>query len=197
MPDSTCLPVHFYRHDVVQVARDLLGMKLVRVTGKSRQEGIILETEAYRGEEDLACHAHVGLTRRNAVMYGPPGRAYVYFTYGIHWMLNCVCQDEGSPAAVLIRAVLPILGLEEVAARRRGRPRPEWANGPAKLCQAFQIDGSLNGIDLTTPSSGLFIEESIHPPLELIHTSPRVGIKYAPEPWLSMPWRFHFDADLL
>ncbi|MHC1782776.1 MAG: DNA-3-methyladenine glycosylase [Anaerolineaceae bacterium] len=196
MSDSTCLPAHFYKRDVVQVARDLLGMKLVRLTGSCRQEGIILETEAYRGEEDLACHAHVGQTRRNAVMYGPPGRAYVYFTYGIHWMLNCVCQDEGSPAAVLIRKILPTLGLEEIAARREGRPPPEWADGPAKLCQAFQIDGSLNGIDLTTPAGGLFIEDSAQPPGDLIQTFPRIGIKYAPEPWLSIPWRFNIDADL-
>jgi DNA-3-methyladenine glycosylase len=129
-------------------------------------------------------------------MYGPPGRAYVYFTYGIHWMFNCVCQEEGSPAAVLIRSVWPTLGLDEIAARRIGRPRLEWADGPAKLCQAFQIDGGQNGTDLTTPAGGLFIEEFVRPSGHLVQTSPRIGIKYAPEPWLSLPWRFQVDSDL-
>ncbi len=174
----------------------MLGMKLVRVIDGRRLEGIILETEAYRGEDDLASHAHFGRTQRNDVMYGQPGKAYVYFTYGIHWMLNCVCEEPGCPAAVLIRSVLPILGQDEMARRRSGRPAAELANGPAKLCQALQIDGSLNGADLTTPTAGLFIEQAAPPSSRFVRTSPRVGIKYAPEPWLSIPWRFQVDAGL-
>jgi DNA-3-methyladenine glycosylase len=193
MPDETCLSSRFYNRDVILVARELLGMTLVRVANGSRQEGIIIETEAYKGEDDLACHARSGKTARNAIMYGPPGRVYVYFTYGMHWMLNCVCQEVDSPAAVLIRAVRPTRGLDEIAARRSGRPRSDWTNGPSKLCQAFSIDGALNGADLTDPDGPLFIQKSALPPAVRIAATPRIGIKYAPEPWLSIPWRFVTD----
>lgn len=193
MAESNCLPESFYNQPVVQVAQDLLGMRLVRVINNTRVEGIILETEAYQGEEDLACHAHVGLTRRNAIMYGPPGRAYVYFTYGMHWLLNCVCERQGFPAAVLIRALLPVNGLEEIAERRSGRPQPQWMDGPAKICQAMDIDGQQNGVNLTLVADNLFIENST-PALDgRIIASPRIGINQVPEPWLSIPWRFQVD----
>jgi len=195
MLNATCLPAQFYDRDVVEVARELLGMKLVRSADGIRQEGIIVETEAYKGESDLACHARSGKTSRNAVMYGPPGRAYIYFTYGRHWMLNCVCQGEGLPAAVLIRAIHPTVGLEEIAARRKGRPPSQWADGPAKLCQAFRIDGGLNGINLTDPLGPLYFSKSIPPEAASVIATPRIGINYAPEPWLSMPWRFYIDSD--
>ncbi len=195
MPDATCLPPQFYNRDVVQVARELLGMKLVRSVDGIRLEGIIVETEAYKGESDLACHARSGKTSRNAVMYGPPGRAYIYFTYGLHWMLNCVCQEEGSPAAVLIRAIHPTLGLERIAAHRKGRPPSQWTDGPAKLCQAFHIDGGLNGVNLTDPRGPLFIKNSAPPKAAGVIATPRIGINYAPEPWLSVPWRFCIGLD--
>jgi DNA-3-methyladenine glycosylase len=195
MLNATCLPAQFYDRDVVEVARELLGMKLVRSADGIRQEGIIVETEAYKGESDLACHARSGKTSRNAVMYGPPGRAYIYFTYGIHWMLNCVCQEEGSPAAVLIRAIHPTVGLEEIAARRKGRPSSQWADGPAKLCQAFRIDGGLNGVNLSDPRGPLFFLKSVPPGAASVTATPRIGINYAPEPWLSMPWRFFISSD--
>jgi DNA-3-methyladenine glycosylase len=194
MPDSACLSEPFYSRDVVQVARDLLGMVLVRVVDGIRLEGIILETEAYRGEDDLASHARFGRTQRNSIMYGPPGRAYVYFTYGIHWMLNCVCDQADFPSAVLIRALLPIRGQAEMALRRPGRPPAELTNGPAKLCQALRIDGRLNDANLTTPADGLFIRLGTAPAADAVKTSPRIGISYAPEPWLSKPWRFFVDA---
>jgi DNA-3-methyladenine glycosylase len=180
----------FFDREVVEVARALLGMRLVRLLDGTRTGGIIVEAEAYRGEEDMACHARHGLTPRTAVMYGLPGRAYVYFTYGIHWMLNCVAGVEGYPAAVLVRAIQPLEGLEIIAARRKGRPEAIWCNGPGKLTQALAIDGSLNGIDLTTTAGSLWIEAGTPVPDEQVIIGPRVGINGVPEPWLSKPWRF-------
>src|SRR5512136_44990 len=133
MTVSACLPREFYDRPTITVARELLGMRLVRLLDGVRLGGIITETEAYIGEEDLACHARFGRTRRNAVMYGPPGFAYVYFTYGMHWLLNAVTGPEGFPAAVLIRAIQPVEGLEIITARRQGRD----TLGPAKLTQAL------------------------------------------------------------
>lgn len=187
------LSAEFFTRSVLEVAPDLLGRRLVRVLDGVRLAGIILETEAYNGVDDLACHAHSGRTPRNAVMFGPPGHAYVYFTYGLHWMLNCVTHPEGDPAAVLLRAVLPTQGLEVIAARRAGRPPRQWADGPAKLCQAFGITGACNRADLTDPRSGLWIEPGFPLPPEHIRRAPRVGIEYAGEPWVSIPWRFIAD----
>ncbi|KPL76286.1 hypothetical protein AC812_06310 [Bellilinea caldifistulae] len=187
------LPPNWYEQDVVCAAQQLLGKRLVRWLNGQRVSGIIVETEAYRGEEDLACHARAGYTPRTRVMYGPPGRAYIYFTYGMHWLLNVVCMAEGYPAAVLIRAIQPVEGIEVIASRRRGQPPPQWTNGPAKLTAALEIDGSLNGADLTTPAAGLWIEEAPLPLNAVIRTSPRIGIERVPEPWKSMPWRFHLS----
>ena len=190
MPLSPCLPGSFYDRPVLEVARQLLGMRLVRQLDGQRLSGMIVEAEAYDGEADLACHARAGRTPRTAVMYGPPGRAYVYFTYGMHWLLNCVTGPENYPAAVLLRAILPQEGLIQIAARRKGRPQAEWCNGPAKLCQAMAIDGQLNGADLTAPGGELWIEPGQPIAAELIHTSPRIGIHNVPDPWRSLPWRF-------
>lgn len=192
---SQILPEAFYDRDVVEVARALLGMRLVRRLDVQRVSGIILETEAYRGEADLACHARAGRTPRTAVMYGPPGRAYIYFTYGMHWLLNCVCQPEGFPAAVLLRAVAPLEGQEQMQARRAGQPPHLWSNGPGKLCQAFGITGALNGCSLSDPTGELFIEAGQPVPENMVKTMPRVGISSVPEPWLSMPWRFVAQSD--
>ncbi len=187
---ETPLSAAFYERDVLQVAPDLLGRRLVRVLDGVRLAGYIMETEAYNGVDDLACHAHSGQTKRNAVMFGPPGRAYVYFTYGLHWMLNCVTHPEGDPAAVLVRAIFPSEGLEVMAARRAGRSQKQWADGPAKLCQALGITGACNGADLTVPGADLLIEPGWPVPPEYIRRAPRVGIDYAGEPWVSLPWRF-------
>ena len=180
----------FFLQPVLTVARQLLGMRLVRLLNGERLGGIIVETEAYRGEEDLACHARAGLTPRTQVMYGPPGHAYVYFTYGMHWMLNFVCGEPGYPAAVLLRGIYPTEGLETIAARRPGRHRSSWASGPARLCKALAIDGSFNGHALYNPQSELWIESA--PPLgdECVQIGPRIGIPNVPEPWRSKPWRF-------
>ena len=103
MPLVNPLNRDFYARPTLQVARELLGMRLVRLEGGARLAGLIVETEAYIGQEDLGCHARAGLTERNRVMFGPPGHAYVYFTYGMHWLLNCVTEAQGFPAAVLLR----------------------------------------------------------------------------------------------
>ncbi len=151
------LPESFYAGEVIDVARNLLGKRLERSLDGVLLSGIITETEAYRGEEDLACHARSGMTRRTAVMYGLPGRAYVYFTYGMHWCFNAVCGPSGFPAAVLIRAVQPLQGLEVIARRRAGRKPAEWCSGPARLCSSFAIDGDLNGAVLCDEESPLWI----------------------------------------
>lgn len=187
---SSCLPRDWYERDPVVVARELLGKQLVRLLDGQVLRGIISETEAYRGEEDLACHARVGRTARTAVMYEMPGVAYVYFTYGLHWCLNAVCLPADYPAAVLIRAIEPVDGLEVMAARRGSRPPSLWTDGPAKLTQALGIDGRQNGADLTTPDGGLWIEAGETVPDERVVIGPRVGINNVPEPWRSMPWRF-------
>jgi DNA-3-methyladenine glycosylase len=186
----TVLARAFYEQEVVDTARLLLGKRLVREIDGIRLSGTICETEAYRGEEDLACHAKSGRTPRTVVMYGQAGHAYVYFTYGMHWCLNAVCSAEGFPAAVLLRAVWPVDGLEEMAKRRGRFPREQWCNGPAKLCQAFSITGEQNTIDLCSDRSGLWIEDGQEIASERVHCGPRVGIQSVPEPWRSMPWRF-------
>jgi DNA-3-methyladenine glycosylase len=172
------------------VARELLGARLVRVLDGQRIAGTIIETEAYIGQEDLGCHARAGLTPRTRVMFGPPGHAYVYFTYGMHWLCNCVTEQEGFPAAVLLRALFPEEGLEQMAAHRAGRPRRQWTDGPAKLCQALAITGDFNGYDFCQPVARLFIEEGTPIPDSCVTTGPRVGLNSVPEPWQSIPWRF-------
>lgn len=189
----TPLPRSFYDRPVLDVTRDLLGMRLVRRLESGQHiAGLIIETEAYDGESDLACHARSGRTPRTAVMFGPPGHAYVYFTYGMHWCMNCVTGAEGTPAAVLLRAIWPLEGLDEIAARRSGRAPAQWVNGPAKLTQALSVDGRLNAADLCTLQAGLWIEAGLAVGDEVVTRGPRVGLGSTPEPWLSMPWRFRY-----
>ena len=176
----------FYERPTLTVARDLIGARLVRILDGVKLVGLITETEGYLGETDLACHAKAGRTARTAVMYGEPGHAYVYFTYGNHWMLNVVTEPEGFPAAVLIRAIQPMEGVELISARRNGRD----TFGPGKLCQAMGITKSENGVDLTETNSGLWIEAGIKIPKSLVTKGPRVGLNNTPEPWKSKPWRF-------
>jgi DNA-3-methyladenine glycosylase len=123
-------------------------------------------------------------------MYGLPGHAYVYFTYGMHWMLNFVVEREGFPAAVLIRAIFPLEGLDIIRQRRGKQSRANWLNGPAKICQALNIDKTLNGADLCDPDAVLFLEKGIEIPQDSVTQSPRVGLYTVPEPWKSIPWRF-------
>ena len=180
------LSCNFYNRPTLTVARELIGARLVRILDGVKLVGIISETEAYISQKDLACHAKAGRTARTAVMFGEPGHAYVYFTYGNHWMLNAVTEREGFPAAVLIRAIQPIEGADIMSARRSGRD----TFGPGKLTQAMGITKSENGVDLTETTSGLWIEAGVKIPNSLVTKGPRVGLNNTPEPWLSKPWRF-------
>lgn len=182
----TILPADFYAQPTLVVARRLLGARLVRILDGQRLAGIITETEAYVGETDLGCHARAGRTQRNAVMFGPPGRAYVYFTYGMHWMLNLVTEREDFPAAVLVRAIQPVEGVEVISARRAGGD----TLGPAKLTQALGINRTQNGLALTDQASGLWLEAGQPVSEAEVVTGPRIGLNTVPEPWKSMPWRF-------
>lgn len=190
MPPAARLDRPFFARPALQVARELLGARLVRLEGSLRLAGIIVETEAYRGEEDLGCHCRAGRTPRTQVMYGPPGHAYVYFTYGMHWMLNFVVEPENQPAAILIRAILPQTGLEQIASRRGSQQPRRWTDGPGKLCQALGITGELNGADLCSPQAELFVETGESISDSGVTIGPRVGLYKVPEPWKTMPWRF-------
>lgn len=178
----------FYNRPTLEVARDLLGKKLIRRTGGKELSGIIIETEAYCGTKDSACHAYRGQTLRNAVMFGPPGCAYVYFTYGMHYLLNLVTEDEGNPCAVLLRAIEPLSGLTEMQVRRK-RYGKELTNGPAKLCQALAIDKFFNGWDLTKGSQ-LWLENYQIIESQAILSKPRIGIDYARKEDRESLWRF-------
>lgn len=183
---SSPISTKFYNRPTLTVARELLGARLVRILDGVKLVGLITETEAYFGEDDLASHAKAGRTIRTAPMFGPPGHAYVYFTYGNHWMLNAVTEKEGFPAAVLIRAIQPIEGIEMMMERRNGRD----TLGPGKLTQALGITKSENNVNLTEAGSGLWIETGIFVPDKSVTIGPRVGLNKTPEPWLSKPWRF-------
>jgi DNA-3-methyladenine glycosylase len=197
---------------VLEAARDLLGRLLVRSLPAAaggppiRLAGRIVEVEAYDGADDLACHASRGRTNRTDPMFGEAGHAYIYLIYGMHACLNVVTGPEGYPAAVLIRALEPVDGLENMlaaaAAVRRTRPaarpasgpgRQAWgagrlASGPGRLTRACAIDLSLNRADLCRPGP-LFLEEGDPVPDRLVRRGPRIGVEYAGA-WASKPWRF-------
>ncbi len=192
------LPRDFYNRPALDVARDLLGCTLVRAQDGERMAGLIVETEAYQGEDDLGCHASAGKTPRTAVMYGAPGHAYVYFTYGMHWLLNAVTDGEGIPAAVLIRAIRPIEGEAQMAANRPYHAgKRGWTDGPAKLTQALGIDKALNQVDLCQPENGLWIENGSSVADSIVERTPRIGLNSVPEPWRSIPWRFIMKQEAL
>jgi DNA-3-methyladenine glycosylase len=143
------LPRDFYNRDTGIVAREMLGAILECTTSEGTASGIIVETEAYIGEEDPACHAAVGRTRRTEPLYGQPGISYVYFIYGVHWCFNAVTRAEGLPSAVLVRALQPLDGIALMRQRRGPKISDvNLTNGPGKLCAALGIDGSLNGLPL-------------------------------------------------
>ncbi|MCE4566664.1 DNA-3-methyladenine glycosylase [Maribellus sp. CM-23] len=163
------LPPSFFRHEVTDVAPRLLGKILVRrFADGSVQRFVVTEVEAYRGMEDLACHASKGRTARTEVMFHAGGLVYVYLIYGMYWMLNFVTGTENEPTAVLIR------GLEGIS-------------GPGRVGRALQLDKSFYGEDLST-SKRIWLEDAGLQPKYI--ATPRIGINYAGEPWISMPWRF-------
>jgi DNA-3-methyladenine glycosylase len=168
-----------FTRPVDQVARRLLGARLVSTVGGVRTAGVIVETEAYGGADDPASHAatRAGRTRRNATMFGPPGHAYVYRSYGMHWCVNVVTGVEGDPQAVLLRGLEPLEG-EEAMTRRRRRHLP-LATGPGRLCEALGIDGSLDGHDLCAPP--LVLEPGWTVPAAMVGVSGRVGVRLAAE----------------
>ena len=180
------LPRSFYEQDTVDVAKQLLGKYLVRKHPEGSTVGRIVEAEAYIGPHDLACHAAKGRTPRTEVMFGPAGHAYVYFVYGVHYMLNLVTEAADHPAAVLIRALEPIDGIELMEARRRTEKRRALCSGPGKLCQAFAIDRSLNAADLC---GGIIYIEDRGEPMPKNLARPRVGVDYAGK-WKDKLFRF-------
>jgi DNA-3-methyladenine glycosylase len=183
----TRLERDFYARDTLTVARELLGQRLVRRWQGQALVGRIVEVEAYVGQGDLACHASAGRTARNEVMFGPPGHAYVYFVYGMHHCLNAVTERDGFPAAVLIRALEPLEGLDVMRRHRAGRRGVELTNGPAKLCYALDIDRGLNGADLVS-GDALWIEAGPAVDDALVARGPRVGVR-GDDRALTVPWR--------
>jgi len=200
----------FFARHAVEVAPDLLGCVLEHQTADGLVAVELTEVEAYAGQSDPASHAYRGKTRRNAVMFGPPGHAYVYFTYGMHYCVNLVCLGNGSASAVLIRAGAIIAG-EDLARARRTRGATsvasrDLARGPARLCQALAIDRSLDGADVCAADSPLRMRAGRNPARSgtvlargddppgtprKIMTGPRVGVSSAAE----VPWRFWYEGE--
>jgi DNA-3-methyladenine glycosylase len=194
------IPRDFFARHAVQVAPDLLGCVIEHQTPDGLVAVELTEVEAYAGANDPASHAYRGKTRRNAVMFGPPGHAYVYFTYGMHFCVNLVCLGENTASAVLLRAGSVIAGEDLARARRNGRgvdrvvPERDLARGPARLCQALGIDRRLNGADVCAEDSPLRVRtrsttaRSAH---MTIGSGPRVGVIAAAE----VPWRFWIEGE--
>lgn len=183
------VPPDFYLDQPEVVARKLLGKLLIRQIDGQTLIGRIVETEAYLGNDDPAAHSFVGMTNRNSVLFGPPGRAYVYFIYGMYFCLNVSCEPVGQAGGVLFRALEPVTGLDEMASLR-GLPAtasPQLlTSGPGRLCQALCITReSINGVDLTNPDSALRIVDDGFVP-GAVTVTPRIGIRKASD----MPLRF-------
>lgn len=182
----------FYHRPTLDVARDLIGKLLVHDTAAGRTSGLIVEAEAYIGESDPACHAAPGRTRRNAPLYGPPGIAYVYLNYGMHYLVNAVTEPVDAPAAVLIRALDPRDGIglmQKRRARGSGRPATDWevaglCRGPGNLTKALGISLAQNGRDLTGLTGARLFVEDVGASMPIVW-SPRIGISVGKE----SPWR--------
>jgi DNA-3-methyladenine glycosylase len=187
LDDAPPLPASFFGRNSRAVARQLLNKVLVAGPCAGR----IVEVEAYDGAHDPASHAYRGLTRRNATMFEPGGRLYVYFTYGMHWCANAVCGPAGEGTAVLLRALAPVGGFDLMRSRRPAARRDtDLCSGPAKLCQALAIDGSFDGCDLTDPGSPVRIVDDGTAPPRRPGQSTRIGLSVGVE----QPWRW-FVAD--
>ncbi|MEW6171365.1 MAG: DNA-3-methyladenine glycosylase [Candidatus Omnitrophota bacterium] len=182
----------FFERKTIWVAKNLLGKYLVRrLKGKRQLVGKIVETEAYIGPNDKASHAAFGKTKRCAPMYDKPGTAYVYFIYGMYWMLNIVTEEKGKPCAVLIRSLEP---QEKILRNLDIKKLRDLGGGPGKLCHWMEIDGRFNGEDLVR-SQRLWIEDrgvKIKP--SEITSAKRIGVDYA-GPWKDKPWRFYLKGN--
>lgn len=184
------LPRIFYDRDTELVAREMLGAILESRTADGVTSGLIVETEAYVGEHDPACHAAAGLTKRTAPLYERPGLSYVYFIYGVHWCFNAVTREKGLPSAVLVRALQPLTGIDLMTERRDGRSAgANLTNGPGKLCEAMGIDGAMNGLSLQR--GPLVIREGESIADDAVDVGPRIGITKAAD-W---PLRFFIRAN--
>jgi len=185
------LPPDFYQSPTLTLARSLIGKVLVRAHEGRQLKGRIVEVEAYHQDGDRAAHSYSGQTRRNAVMFGPPGFLYVYFIYGMHYCMNVVTEEDGVGAAVLIRALEPLEGIETMRALRGPQIKTrDLTNGPAKCCQAFAIDRKADGWPLN--GSQLFLEDSEPLATNPIGTSKRIGITKSTE----LPWRFYVKDNI-
>jgi len=172
------LPVSFYDRPTELVARDLLGAVIECVTPAGAAAGRIVETEAYLGPDDPACHAVAGRTERTWHLHGPPGVAYVYFIYGVHWCFNAVTREVGHGSAVLVRALEPVAGIDLMRERRGSvRRDADLTNGPGKLCQALGIDGSFDGTRLTRRPLRILASDPVDD--ADVEVSPRIGITRA------------------
>ena len=181
----------FYTRDTLKIAKAILGKVLVRRTPLGILTGKIVETEAYRGTDDPASHSFRGKTGRNKVMFGKPGITYVYFTYGNHHCLNIVTEKSDIPAAVLIRAIEPLKGIETMKRNRSVEKIIEVASGPGKLTKAFQITREDNNIDITDSSSNIGIYTPVGDKSFQIVQTTRIGIRLAQE----FPWRFYIKGN--
>lgn len=183
----------FYQGSTEDIAKKLLGKLLYRQTETGLYAGKIVETEAYAGEKDLACHSAKGRTARNEVMFGPAGRAYVYMIYGMYYCLNIVAQEKGAAEAVLIRALEPVIldseKIEYGQKYHQNKKIEKILNGPGKLCRAFQIDKKMNGINLTK-SNGLWLEDGENIPPQKIVAAKRIGVDYSGK-WKDKLLRFY------
>ncbi|MCW4023763.1 MAG: DNA-3-methyladenine glycosylase [Candidatus Bathyarchaeota archaeon] len=191
------LPRTFYQQDTNTVTKNLLGKILVHETAEGTVAGRIVETEAYRGPEDLAAHSSGGRrTARNEVMYGEKGHAYVYFIYGLYFCFNVTAGNvEGKPEAVLFRALEPVEGEEIMFKRRKvvhGKV-PNLANGPSRLCMAMDVTKAQNGIDMTTQP--LYILDAPAVPAEQIVETTRIGVEYGKE-YKDKPWRYYIRDNM-
>jgi DNA-3-methyladenine glycosylase len=183
------IPAEFFARPTLAVARNLLGQRLVRLLDGRRVSGRIVETEAYIGHDDSANHASKGRTRRTEAMFGPPGRTYIYLIYGTHHMLNLVTEAPDFPAAVLIRALEPVEGLEVMQTNRPGLTNEvNLTNGPGKLCRALAIDKTFHNWDVSLGQE-LWLEQDSSVPDSMIVTGPRIGVSYARPEDRAAPWR--------
>ena len=173
------LPVSFYTRPTLEVLNDLIGKVLVRISKGDVTSGLIVEAEAYCGEDDPASYAYTGRTKRSERLYGPPARSFVHLTYGMHHLLNVVTERKGFPAAVLIRALEPLQGISLMKKRRGTDEIMNLCSGPAKLCQSMEIDLDLNGMLVFSPKSPLFIREELKEERRegKLLWRPRIGIR--------------------